>query len=66
MMGGDGLTRATEVAILSANYIAKKLDPHFPVLYKGAHGYIAHECIVDLREITKKTCLLYTSDAADE
>ncbi len=55
MMGGDGLTRATEVAILSANYIAKRLDPYFPVLYKGAHGYIAHECIVDLREITKKT-----------
>lgn len=55
MMGGAGLTRATEVAILSANYIAKKLDPFFPVLYKGAHGYIAHECIVDLREITKRT-----------
>lgn len=55
MMGGDGLTRATEVAILSANYIAKKLDPHFPVLYKGEFGYIAHECIIDLREITKKT-----------
>lgn len=55
MMGGEGLTKATEVAILSANYIAKKLDPHFPVLYKGAHGYIAHECILDLREITKKT-----------
>ena len=55
MMGGDGLTRATEVAILSANYIAKRLDPYFPVLYKGTHGYIAHECIVDLREITKKT-----------
>ena len=55
MMGGDGLTRATEVAILSANYIAKRLDPYFPVLYKGAHGYIAHECIVDLREITKQT-----------
>ena len=55
MMGGEGLTRATEVAILSANYIAKKLDPHFPVLYKGEHGYIAHECIVDLRDITKRT-----------
>jgi glycine dehydrogenase len=55
MMGGDGLTKATEVAILSANYIAKKLDPHFPVLYKGAQGYIAHECILDLREITKKS-----------
>ena len=55
MMGGEGLTRASEVAILSANYIAKKLDPHFPVLYKGAHGYIAHECILDLRDITKRT-----------
>ena len=55
MMGGDGLTLATEVAILSANYMAKKLDPYFPVLYKGAHGYIAHECILDLREITKRT-----------
>jgi len=55
MMGGAGLTRATQVAILSANYIAQKLDPHFPVLYKGAHGYIAHECILDLREITKNT-----------
>jgi len=55
MMGGDGLRKATEVAILSANYIAKKLDPHFPVLYKGVHGYIAHECIVDLRDITKRT-----------
>ena len=55
MMGGDGLTKASEVAILSANYLAKKLDPFFPVLYKGVHGYVAHECIVDLREITKKT-----------
>ena len=55
MMGGEGLTRASQVAILSANYIAQKLDPHFPVLYKGQHGYIAHECILDLREITKNT-----------
>ncbi len=55
MMGGDGLKRATEVAILSANYLAAKLDPHFPVLYKGKNGYIAHECIIDLREITKRT-----------
>lgn len=55
MMGGDGLTKATQVAILSANYIAKKLDPFFPVLYKGESGYVAHECIIDLREITKKT-----------
>ena len=55
MMGGDGLTKATQVAILSANYLAAKLDPHFPVLYRGANGYIAHECIIDLREITKNS-----------
>jgi len=55
MMGGAGLTKATEVAILSANYIAAKLDTHFPILYRGANGYIAHECIIDLREITKNT-----------
>ena len=55
MMGGAGLTRATEIAILSANYLASKLDPHYPVLYKGKNGYIAHECIIDLREITKQT-----------
>jgi len=55
MMGGAGLTHATHVAILSANYIAKKLEAHYPVLYKGKNGYIAHECILDLREITKKT-----------
>jgi len=55
MMGGSGLTKATQVAILSANYIATKLDPHFPILYKGEGGFIAHECIVDLREITKKS-----------
>ena len=55
MMGGAGLTRATEIAILSANYLASKLDAHYPVLYKGKNGYIAHECIIDLREITKQT-----------
>ena len=55
MMGGSGLTRATEVAILSANYLAKKLDPSFPVLYRGQNGHIAHECIIDIREITKLT-----------
>jgi len=49
MMGGDGLTRATEAAILNANYIAKRLDPHFPVLYKNHNGRVAHECIVDPR-----------------
>src|SRR5438477_5063727 len=50
MMGGDGLKRASEIAILNANYIAKRLDPHFPVLFKGKHGLVAHECIVDLRQ----------------
>jgi glycine dehydrogenase len=55
MMGGSGLTKATEVAILSANYLAKRLDSLFPVLYRGQNGHIAHECIIDIREITKKT-----------
>ncbi len=49
MMGPAGLTKATEVAILNANYIAKRLDPHFPVLFKGKRGLVAHECILDLR-----------------
>ena len=51
LMGGDGLTQATRVAILNANYIAKRLDPHFPVLYRGEHGTVAHECIVDTRVV---------------
>ena len=51
LMGGDGLTLATKVAILNANYIAKRLEAHFPVLYKGAHGTVAHECIVDTRVV---------------
>ncbi len=50
MMGADGLKRASEIAILNANYIAKQLDPHFPVLFKGQRGLVAHECIVDLRQ----------------
>jgi glycine dehydrogenase len=49
MMGGDGLALATKVAILNANYIAKRLETHYPVLYKGANGVVAHECIVDPR-----------------
>ena len=53
MMGGEGLTHATQVAILSANYIALKLNPHYPVLYTGNNGRVAHECILDLRGITK-------------
>jgi glycine dehydrogenase len=50
MMGAEGLKRAGEVAILSANYIAKRLDRYFPVLFKGKHGLVAHECILDLRQ----------------
>jgi glycine dehydrogenase len=49
LMGPDGLKEATEVAILNANYIAKRLENYFPVLYKGSHGRVAHECILDLR-----------------
>ncbi|MGY8636766.1 aminomethyl-transferring glycine dehydrogenase [Bradyrhizobium sp. 14AA] len=51
MMGGEGLKRATEIAILNANYIAARLDAHFPVLYKNAKGRVAHECIVDPRPL---------------
>jgi len=51
MMGGEGLTAATESAILAANYVAKQLDPHFPVLYAGPGGLVAHECILDLRPL---------------
>ena len=50
MMGAEGLKQASEVAILNANYIAKRLDGYFPVLFKGRHGLVAHECIIDLRE----------------
>jgi glycine dehydrogenase len=50
MMGAAGLKRASEIAILNANYIAKRLDPNFPVLFKGKRGLVAHECIVDLRQ----------------
>src|SRR5262249_26000598 len=55
MMGGAGLTRATEVAILNANYVAHRLDAHYPVLYRGPGGFVAHECILDLRPITNAT-----------
>ncbi len=55
MMGADGLRRATQVAILAANYVARRLAPHYPVLYTGRGGLVAHECIVDLRQITKET-----------
>ena len=53
LMGGEGLTHATEVAILNANYMAARLKSSYPILYTGAHGLVAHECILDMREITK-------------
>ncbi|MBA2622889.1 MAG: aminomethyl-transferring glycine dehydrogenase [Chthoniobacterales bacterium] len=62
MMGAEGLTEATKVAILNANYIAKRLDGFFPVLYKGRHGLVAHECIVDLRQF--KNAGVEVEDAA--
>jgi glycine dehydrogenase len=55
MMGGAGLTAATEVAILNANYVARRLAPHYPVLYSGHDGLVAHECILDLRPLTDAT-----------
>ena len=55
MMGGDGLTRATQVALLNANYIASRLSDAFPVLFTGNAGLVAHECILDLRELTARS-----------
>jgi glycine dehydrogenase len=55
MMGSAGLRRATLTAVAAANYVARRLDEHFPVLYTGAGGFVAHECILDLRPITKVT-----------
>jgi glycine dehydrogenase len=55
LMGADGLRRASQVAILSANYLARRLDPYFPVLYTGQGGRVAHECILDLRPLTRET-----------
>jgi len=63
MMGGPGLRRATQVAILNANYIAKRLAPSFPVLYTGANGLVAHECIIDLRPV-KESCDISVDDVA--
>ena len=53
LMGNEGLKRATQIAILNANYIATRLEPHFPTLYRGSHGFVAHECILDLRNLKK-------------
>ncbi len=55
MMGSAGLTRATQVAILNANYIARRLGPHFPVVYTGPGGYVAHECILDMGRLKEAT-----------
>ena len=55
MMGGEGLLRATQVAVLNANYIAARLSPHYPVLYTGENGLVAHECIIDLRDVKHET-----------
>ena len=63
MMGGQGLRDATEVAILNANYIAHRLAPHYPVLYTGRDGMVAHECIIDLRPI-KSSCAINVDDVA--
>jgi glycine dehydrogenase len=55
MMGAEGLARATAVAVLAANYVASRLDEHFPVLYRGHNGLVAHECILDVRGLSKET-----------
>jgi glycine dehydrogenase len=63
LMGASGLKRATEVAILSANYIARRLEAHYPVLYAGRHGFVAHECILDPRAL-KETSGVTAEDIA--
>ncbi|WP_325079223.1 aminomethyl-transferring glycine dehydrogenase [Sphaerospermopsis aphanizomenoides] len=63
MMGAEGLTEATKVAILNANYIAKKLESFYPVLYQGKNGFVAHECILDLRAL-KKSANIEIDDVA--
>jgi glycine dehydrogenase len=63
MMGEAGLTKATQVAILNANYVAARLDPYYPVLYKGTNGLVAHECIIDLRQL-KETSGVQAEDVA--
>ncbi len=63
MMGADGLTHATKTAILSANYVAKRLSDHYDILFTGKNGYIAHECIIDIRPINA-TCGVSADDIA--
>ena len=63
LMGGEGLIEATKHAILNANYVAARLEPHFPVLYRGKNGTVAHECILDLRKV-KKSAGIEVDDVA--
>jgi glycine dehydrogenase len=63
LMGGAGLRQATAVALLAANDLAERLEPHFPVLYRGANGRVAHECILDLRPL-KRSAGLEVDDLA--
>ncbi|MAF96264.1 MAG: glycine dehydrogenase (aminomethyl-transferring) [Rhodospirillaceae bacterium] len=63
LMKGHGLKKATQVAILGANYMARRLEPHYPVLYTGKNGMVAHECIIDLRPI-KESCAITVDDVA--
>ncbi len=62
-MGAEGLTRATQVAILNANYVAHRLEPHYPVLFRGKNGRVAHECVVDLRPL-KRSAGIEVEDVA--
>ena len=57
MMGGEGLRRASQLAILNANYIARRLEEHYPLLYCGSHGLVAHECILDLRPLKESSAI---------
>ena len=63
MMGPDGLKRASEIAILNANYVAERLHPHYPVFYRGKRGRVAHECILDTRGL-KRTAGIEVDDIA--
>jgi glycine dehydrogenase len=63
MMGGDGLAHATKMAILNANYVAARLEPHYPIFYKGKKGRVAHECILDMRHF-KRTANIEVDDIA--
>ncbi|UNU73530.1 aminomethyl-transferring glycine dehydrogenase [Moraxella nasovis] len=63
MMGGDGLTAATKRALLNANYVAKSLESDYPVLYKGKNGFVAHECIIDIRPLKEETGITETDIA---